>query len=220
MKQFLTAAIVSAFFMVAVTFLFSTVTATAHPDSNPDKVSEYAPATPCGNSGEPDNNGDCHSNCHTGNFGNGAGGNDKGDGCQTNTPTPAPSSTPFPPTPTPSVPPSETPTSFNPTSTATPMATASDTPTAVTTPPAVPTPTAPAPIVLLTVPPPSQRFSTATTTTNVRLPNTGTGPILDVTFTSREFFGFLGIEAGVLALIGALALVGAVIFVTGINNRK
>jgi hypothetical protein len=31
----------------------------------------------CGNSSEPDHNGDLHSNCHTGSKGRGAGGNDK-----------------------------------------------------------------------------------------------------------------------------------------------
>jgi hypothetical protein len=46
---------------------------------------------------DPDSNGDFHSNCHTGSKGRGAGGEDKGEDCQGETPTPPPPPKPVTP---------------------------------------------------------------------------------------------------------------------------
>jgi hypothetical protein len=52
----------------------------------------------------------------------------------------------------------------------------------------------------------------------ILLPDTGTGPA-DVTMTSQEFLGFLGVEIAAAFLIGTLCIIAGAVFVVNFRSK-
>lgn len=209
---------------VALT-VFAVFMATSAPQSVSAKQDPHPTSTAsCGNRGndhtpgpqsnEPDSNGDCNSDCHTGSKGRGAGGNDKDGECDS-TATATSTATPVTPTQTTTVTasatatatatdtpqPTVTGTSPTSTSTASPIATATDTPTTRAT-----------PTRTNTFVGTSTSTVTATPTGSLvpALPDTGTGP--ELTTGDRNFIGGTLFGAGIVITLLGFLLLGHAVF--------